>query len=69
MPELEDVDVTEQLLENEIGTRLSITDVTEKPGTSIKSGGEEISSQPEEIPFIRPKQDQHDEGIFSSNSM
>ena len=55
MPDLEDVDVTEQLIEEE-GTKLSITDVTE------------TAQEPEEIPLIKPQASQEQEGIFSTNS-
>ena len=58
MPDLEDVDVTEQLIEEEQGTRLSISDVTESE--------QESQPEPEEL-VIKPKSSQ-EEGIFSSNS-
>ena len=58
MPDLEDVDVTEQLIEEEQGTRLSISDVTESE--------QEPQPEPEEL-VIKPKSSQ-EEGIFSSNS-
>ena len=58
MPDLEDVDVTEQLIEEEQGTRISISDITESdPGPR---------PEPEEL-VIKPKSSQ-EEGIFSSNS-
>ena len=58
MPDLEDVDVTEQLIEEEQGTRISISDITESdPGPR---------PEPEEL-VIKPKSSQ-EEGIFSSSS-
>lgn len=75
MPDLEDVDVSEQL-EEEQGTRLVIEDVTEKTnegeskpqdkGTKPQS---EVASPPEEIPLIKPRNTQQEEGIFSGKSM
>ena len=58
MPDLEDVDVTEQLIEEEQGTRISIADVTESE--------QEPGPEPEEL-VIKPMSSQ-EEGIFSSSS-
>lgn len=57
MPDLEDVDVSEQL-EDTPATRLNIVDVTEEP-----------ESEPEEIPLLKPKHLQEQDGIFSSKSI
>ena len=57
MPELEDVEVTEH--KEEQATRLTIVDATvedtEEPET-------------EDIPLIKPKNKENDEGIFSTKS-
>lgn len=58
MPELEDVDVSEQIA-SEQATRINIVDVTDDVTDK---------AEPEDIPLIKPKTAHEEEGIFSSKS-
>ncbi|XP_052797982.1 dynein axonemal assembly factor 1-like [Mya arenaria] len=68
MPDLEDVDVSEQIEEQ--ATRLNIVDVTDDVKKQAKPKAptvvEDDDDEPGEMPLIRPRNAQDEEGIFSN---
>jgi len=69
MPDLEDVDVSEQITEQT--TRISIVDVTDdvtNKSDDVINKTHEVTEELEEIPLIKPGVTNNQDGIFSSKS-
>jgi len=76
MPDLEDVDVSEQITEQT--TRISIVDVTDdvtnksddvtNKSDKVINKTHEVTEELEEIPLIKPGVTNNQDGIFSSKS-